>query len=173
MTNLKNTFQKTMIYLAGAATFAILYSSYQNITDSFLKDQINKLILDNKDLKTIINDLGTNNFIGEDWINFIKDFWINWNSMLSHLNLEQSITLANLMSAFFILLLIFSIITIIYSQFLLDYLKLETKYPKLGKILKVRAMFQQYYLIWNFILIIITLLTLIYVNYLAFTYYLN
>ena len=88
--------------------------------------------------------------------------------MLSQLTLEQTICLGNLVSSVFILLCVFNIIGIIYSNFLLDYFKLEVKYPKLGKLLKVRVVFRKYYLILNFSIIIITLLALIYLNYISF-----
>jgi len=122
-------------------------------------------------LNNVINEISktnSNNFIGENLINFLKDFITNWNSILSQLTLEHTICLGNLVSSVFILLCVFNIIGIIYSNFLLDYFKLEVKYPKLGKLLKVRVVFRKYYLILNFSIIIITLLALIYLNYISF-----
>jgi hypothetical protein len=88
--------------------------------------------------------------------------------MLTQLNLEQTICLGNLISSVFILLCVLNIISVMYSEFLLDYFKLETKYPKLGKLLRIRVQFRRYYLILNFTIIILTLLALIYLNFVSF-----
>ena len=87
--------------------------------------------------------------------------------MLSQLTFEQTICLGNLVSSVFILLCILNIISTLYSNFLLDYFKLETKYPKLGKLLKIRVQFRRYYLILNFSIVIFTLLALIYLNFIS------
>lgn len=85
--------------------------------------------------------------------------------MLSNLSTEQLGALSHLLAAIFILFCVFSIIIVIYGEFLLNYFKLEEKYPKLGRIIKLRRIFQQYYLFINFIFIIITLLAIIFINY--------
>ena len=43
--------------------------------------------------------------------------------------------------------------------------KIEEKYPKIGRIIQLRRKFQNYYLIKNILLIVITLLPIIYLNY--------
>ena len=70
---------------------------------------------------------------------------------------------------FLILILIINIISIIYSDFLLNYFKIEEKFPRLGRIIKYRILFQQYYLIINLLLIILTLLATIFINYAILT----
>ena len=121
-------------------------------------------------LNSILNEISknnSNNFIGENLLTLIKDFLTNWNNMLSQLTFEQTICLGNLVSSVFILLCILNIISTLYSNFLLDYFKLETKYPKLGKLLKIRVQFRRYYLILNFSIVIFTLLALIYLNFIS------
>lgn len=88
--------------------------------------------------------------------------------MLSQLTLEQTICLGNLISSVFILLCIFNILGLMYSNFLIDYLNLETKFLKLSRLFKIRVHFRRYYLTLNFIIIIITLLVLIYLNFVSF-----
>ena len=51
------------------------------------------------------------------------------------------------------------------SDFLIKYFELETKFPKLSIFLQLRRKFQTYYLILNFLLIFITLITLIYIDF--------
>jgi hypothetical protein len=88
--------------------------------------------------------------------------------MLAQLSLEQTICLGNLVSSIFIFLCVLNILSVMYSNFLLNYFNLEVKYPKLGRLLKVRDTFRRYYLILNFSIIILTLLTLIYLNFVSF-----
>jgi hypothetical protein len=88
--------------------------------------------------------------------------------MLAQLSLEQTICLGNLVSSIFILLCVLNILSVMYSNFLLNYFNLEVKYPKLGRLLKVRDTFRRYYLILNFSIIILTLLALIYLNFVSF-----
>ena len=122
-------------------------------------------------LNNIINEISknnSNNFIRENFIALIKDFITNWNNMLTQLTLEQTICLGNLVSSVFILLCILNILYIMYSNFLLDYFNLETKFPKLSRLFKIRVHFRRYYLILNFLIIIITLSVLIYLNFVSF-----
>ena len=119
-------------------------------------DKIIDLIKDSTDKK---------NFFGEtDWFKVLTDFFKNWSEMLASLNLEQLGALAHLVSAITILLCLFSIIGIVYSEFLFKYLKLEEKYPRIGKYLKIRKLFQHYYLFINFLFIILILSAIIFIN---------
>lgn len=128
-----------------------------------------------RSLSNILNNIlseihkkNSDSFIGENFLNFIKDFITNWNNMLTQLSLEQTICLGNLISSVFILFCVLNIISVMYSEFLLDYFKLETKYPNLGQLLRIRVQFRRYYLILNFTIIILTLLALIYLNFVSF-----
>ena len=58
--------------------------------------------------------------------------------------------------------------SIVYANFLLDKLKIEEKFPRIGKILRVRSKFVHFNLFINFSLVIFTLLGILYVNYLVF-----
>lgn len=99
-----------------------------------------------------------------DLFNTILDFFNQFNTGLNELTLSQIGALSHLLASIFILLCLFSIIVIIYSDFLLNYLNIESKFPVLGKYIKIRKKFQRFYLFVNFLLIIITLLALIFVN---------
>ena len=111
-----------------------------------------------------IYKLSFNKFIDNDILTIIKKFIDNYSSFLNTLSLEQLGALAHITSSIFILMCLFSIIVIIFSDYLLNILKLEEKYPKIGKIIRLRKTFQKYYLILNFILIIVTLLAVIFVD---------
>lgn len=94
----------------------------------------------------------------------ITDLIASWYEMLSHLSTAQLGALTHLFSSVFILTCLFSIISVVYGDFLLNYLKLEVKFPKLARFIKLRKTFKHFYLFINFMLIIITLLALIVVN---------
>jgi len=142
-------------------------STYKND----IEYHVNNYIKENEKAQNFIDDfifhlIDKNKFIGDiNWIENIKLFNNNLNKYISQLNFEQLGAFVHLSTSIFMLLCLLSIITIIYSDFLINYFKLEDKYPKLSRILKIRKMFQQYYLFINFIFIILTLIILIYVNF--------
>ena len=117
--------------------------------------------------KNVIDFVVNNNTFGNHFINgdSISSFFENLSNFISHLTFEQLLAVAHISSSIFIFILLFNIISVIYSDFLLNYLKIEEKYPKLGRIIKIRRMYQQYYLILNILLIIITLMATIFINY--------
>lgn len=63
-----------------------------------------------------------------------------------------------------ILLSLLQIIFIFYGTVILDYLKLETRYPKIAKIILLRRTFQQFYLILNICIIITVSLIMLFFN---------
>nr|YP_010192437.1 hypothetical protein LK379_mgp15 [Amanita sinensis]QZN08174.1 hypothetical protein [Amanita sinensis] len=107
-----------------------------------------------------------NNFIGDNnFFENIKIFIEKLNEIIPQLNIEQLGALSHLSASIFMLLCLLSIISIIYSDYLLNYFKIEEKYPKLNKLFKIRKVFQYYYLFLNLCLIFITLIVLIYINF--------
>nr|YP_010192439.1 hypothetical protein LK379_mgp13 [Amanita sinensis]QZN08176.1 hypothetical protein [Amanita sinensis] len=128
----------------------------------------NNFIKENESTQNLIDEFLTlfidkDKFIGNGFpdINILFD---KWNNILSNLTIEQLGAVSHIFSALTILLCLFTIISIVYSKFLINSFKLEEKYPKLSRILKIRKMFQHYYLILNFIFIISILLGIIIVN---------
>lgn len=99
----------------------------------------------------------------------IKDLMEKWNLFISQLTLEQLGAVAHILSSILILFCLSTIIMIIYSDYLIKYLNLELKYPRLARYIKIRRTFQQYYLFINFMLIIVTLFAVIFVNLTIFT----
>jgi hypothetical protein len=129
----------------------------------------NNFITENEKTQNLIEDfislfIDKNKFIGNNFPDI--DLLINkWNNLISNLSIEQLGAFAHLLSALTIFFCLSTIISIVYSDFLLKYLKIEEKYPKLTKILKIRKMFQHYYLLLNFIFIITILLGIVIVNF--------
>ena len=128
-------------------------------------------MIKNSKWHTFNYELNIKNFIGDgdNLFDIIKSAYDSWMNMLSALTLFQLGSLAHLLSAVFILMCLFNVIVIIYSDMLLIYFKLEEKYPLIGKFIRLRRKFQHFYLFVNLLLIIITLLAVIFVNYTALT----
>ena len=108
----------------------------------------------------------------DDWNSFIdsiKELSNEYYNFLETLTLYELGSLANLLAAFFTLLCVISLISIIYSNKIITYLNLENRFPKLAKIIQYRQKLQNYYLFMNFLFIVITLVAVIYVNFLALT----
>lgn len=93
-------------------------------------------------------------------LGFVNDAIINLREFYSTLELEQIIALTNLSAYIFIFFCLTTIISIIYSDFLINYFNLETKYPKLAKIIKIKRQFYKYNLILNFSMILLVIFLL-------------
>jgi hypothetical protein len=63
-----------------------------------------------------------------------------------------------------------SIAAIIYGDLLIKHLNLEVKYPRIAKFIQLRRRFQFYYLNIDFLLILVTLISLFYFNIKHFIY---
>jgi hypothetical protein len=68
------------------------------------------------------------------------------------------------MGLFLIFLSSLQIIFIFYGTMFLDYLKLESRYPKIAKIIIVRRHFQQFYLILNIFIILVVSSIMVFFN---------
>ena len=177
--NLKQLIGKTGKY-TGIGMSYLTIESYINTNDQTeVKESIIHYIdefsrgfeKENSTLKNIIDIIknsiegGTgNNFISIDiasHINSYKDF-------LSTLTLEQTGALANILCAMVILFCLITLISIFFSDILLTYFKIAEKYPKIGRIIKLRHQFQKFYFIWNSLLIFIAIFTIIFINILSF-----
>lgn len=79
----------------------------------------------------------------------INDFQ-NWLNVITY---EQNIAIINILGIILIMLSLISIIFIFYGNILLDYLKLEERYPRIAKLIILRRKFQQFYLLINILII--------------------
>lgn len=69
-----------------------------------------------------------------------------------------------------ILLCLFTLIGIFYGNILIQYFKLETKFPRLARYIKIRRKFQQFYFAMNSLFIIWILIFIIIFNVIVFLY---
>src|SRR6266704_1054258 len=89
---------------------------------------------------------------------------VNKNKFLSTLSFEQLIAVTHLTSTICILINIITIISILFGDQLINYFKLEERFPRLAFIFNLRKKFNNFSLILSFIMIISILIALIYVN---------
>ena len=84
--------------------------------------------------------------------------------MLYSLSFEQMVAVAHLSSAICMLVFLLSIISILFGDQLINYFKLEERFPKLSFILRIRRKLNKISLFISFSVIISILLSLIYIN---------
>lgn len=89
-------------------------------------------------------------------------------SFLATLSTEQLGCISNLMGLVKIFGGMLSITTILFSQYFIDSFKLEERFPKLAKFLKLRQTIDKYYLIFNFVLIYLILILYVALNVFMF-----
>jgi len=90
--------------------------------------------------------------------------------MLSYLNQVQLNALAHLLAGIFILYNLFNIIFILFGEYLINYFKLEERFPKLALFIRLRKKLQRYYLIFIILMMISILLLMIYTNFIILFY---
>ena len=108
---------------------------------------------------------GNGNSCSNNFSDLLLGAWHQYQEFLSTLSTEQIGALGHLWIFFFILMCLFSLISVFYGDWLIRYFKLEEKLPKLARFIQLRRKFQHYYLILNFICIILALLLLISLNF--------
>lgn len=102
---------------------------------------------------------GSNNFTG-----LFSGIIEKWNNLLHSLTLEQLAIFSNTIVAFLVLTCLINIILIMYSDFLINFFKLEENLPKLAKFIQLRRKLQRFYITLFFSISIIALITVIYLN---------
>ena len=103
-------------------------------------------------------------FSPSDILEQLNQYIIWYKKYLSTLNLEQVYALLHILLAGLIFILIYNLAIIYYSDLIINYLKIENKYPKFAKFVELRRKFQRYYFTFNLLLIIIVLITILWVN---------
>jgi hypothetical protein len=139
--------------------------------NNHLSKLTNNLSKGNDNLEEIIDNVlgsNSNNFIINDFFNnFISIFQ---EQILPKLTLDQVGAIGHISISIFIIFCLLSLITIFFSDYFINNLNLEEKYPKFNKFIQLRRKFQQYYFILNSLGILLASITIIYINILVFIY---
>jgi hypothetical protein len=97
--------------------------------------------------------------------NFNLNIDLSWfYDYLNSLTLLEESALLHIFIFIFILLTLFNLISILFVNEIIKYFKLEDKHPYLNKVLTLRLKFQKYYLILNFIILILVCLGALFLN---------
>jgi hypothetical protein len=115
--------------------------------------------LDN--IKEIVNSKSngsSSNFID------LSNYFDSLQQIINSLNFEQTLAITHISGSLFILISLFTISTILYGNYLIEYFKLESKYPKLAKLIRIRRKVKNIEIIITSILIIYVLLAMIGIN---------
>lgn len=102
--------------------------------------------------------------ISNQYIDSIDRLWNDFNAWIQSLDYIHNVAIVNIMGLGLILLSLLQIIFIFYGTVFLDYLNLETRYPKLAKIIQLRRTFQQFYLLLNICIIAIVSIIMLFFN---------
>lgn len=120
-----------------------------------LNKSVNNLV--NKLVDKINKRSGSNNNYLDNIYQF-KDFFDSYTT-------TELGAMGHIFACFFILGCLFDIAITYWADYLIIHLKIEEKYPSLLKWIKLRRKFQHYYIGLNFLLIIIALLFIVYINW--------
>jgi hypothetical protein len=135
-----------------------------NITDrsTEIVDNFHKF---NNELEKLI-ELGRKSVDSLQSVDYLNNFepLDSIREIISLLTYDQLIAFILLSGVLTIALCIFSIILIFYSEKLIVYFKIEEKFPRFGKIIKLRRKFQNYYFIINVSIIIFILIGIAHIN---------
>jgi hypothetical protein len=131
-----------------------------------LNSHLDKLSNENENMVSeIIKYFNDNNkFLGDNIFELLSNYINNFNKFLSTLSFEQYNAVAHLSSAICMLVFLLSIISILFGDQLINYFKLEERFPKLVTIFKIRTKLNKFSLFISFTVIIFNLLLMIYVN---------
>ena len=101
---------------------------------------------------------------GSNFIDSIYEFMKSFDHFIGSLDLIHQLTIVHMFACICLIFSLFSLIAILYGDYLIRRFDLETKYPKLAKWIQLRRKLQNYSLIWNFILIFSVIIVIFIVN---------
>ncbi len=119
-------------------------------------------------VEKISNSSNSSNFIPEDSLMNLD--WIlkspkDWRDFFNSLSVEEMAAYTHMLIAFTILLCLYSIVSILFGDFLINKFKLEDKHPLLARLLHYRSKVQNYSIMWNIIIISLLCIGMLCVNY--------
>jgi hypothetical protein len=119
-----------------------------------------------KTIKEASNLYGKTNKFLEDF-NFYK-FIENYRNYISSLDLNQLCQLITISFSIPTLICFINILIINFGDYIINYLELDKRYPKLARIIDIRKKFSKFYIFINSIIMFISILTIIFINIITF-----
>jgi hypothetical protein len=129
-----------------------------DISQTFQKSntKLNNII---DSIEKYVNSKNNNNFT-DSFMNLIQDL----NNINQSMTIHQQLAYLHISVSFFVLLSLFSILTIFYGDYLIIKLILVSKFPKLANFIQLRRKFHNFYLLIDIIISSIILLIIMYIN---------
>ena len=110
-----------------------------------------------------LSQVQENNILGP-----IYDFFEAYQKVLSTMSPEQLGCLSNAIGFLIILGAFTSIVIILFGDYLISKLQLETRYPRLAKLIQIRQKVNKYYIIYNILFIYFIVIAYIFINIFMF-----
>lgn len=121
--------------------------TYQTIKEQ-AKTAFQKIVDREEEMEKLIDFLKDNkhNFKSEGLFEQYEHMLENFKIYLSTLSVEQTFALFHIMFFISMIFLIYNIAIIFYSDLIIKYFSIETKYPKFSRFIEIRRKFQRYYI---------------------------
>ena len=152
-------------------------STYEEIEKIEKSKDLNESSLDNlKNFQSSAKEYIDN--ISNTWDEIIKskesklldDTYQNFTQYLDTLSLFQEASLLNIIILFILFLTGLQILLIFFGNELINYFKLEKRFPSLAWYIKLRTSLQRYYLMWNIFILSVVCIIGILINLLPLIY---
>ncbi len=143
-----------------------------NDQKAILNSQLEELNTENENMQNMVNEIikyfnddNNNNFLNiHNIIDLFTNFIENWYKLFSTLSFEQQYAIFHLSASLCILINLFNIISVLFGDQLINYFKLEERFPKLSFIFTIRRKLNKISLSFSFTIIIIIIFSLFYIN---------
>ena len=115
-----------------------------------------------KEIEKVISDKGKSlidlniNELIDKYLNQIYQLIDSYKEFLSVLSIEELCMVINITTSLFILGCVISILFAHSGNYIVDKLKLDVKFPKLATIIKWRVKFQNFYILFNFLALVLS-----------------
>lgn len=115
------------------------------------------------ELKNTIDKSKSKFIDNDDLIDSYKEF-------ISELDSEQLCNLMSISTSLFILICLYDILIINFGNEIIDYFKLDLKFPKIAKIINLRKKVTRFSIFINYLLIFLAVIFIIYINCITMIY---
>lgn len=133
-------------------------------------EAFNKFIKEQEEAEKLVDFLkkSKENFSPSDIFEQYEHFVENFKNYLSTLSIEQTFAFLHIIFFIVMIILVYNIAIVFYSELFIKYLSIDNKYPKFARFIEIRRKFQRYYMTWNLIVLLIILIILLLLNLLVF-----
>jgi len=129
-----------------------------------IDENLDKAIESSEKLLEIFNRKSGNKVVGDEFLSEIMNILNDFNNYMYSLPIEQHVAMTTILGCFIICLSLMSILSVLFGNFIVDYFKIDERYPRLKKYFDLRLKLQRFYLILDFSIIIFVLIGIVIMN---------